>query len=209
MRRRIPLVSLLVVALCAATAVAEIDEFEIMFDADGEIVGGSGTGYDDGTGVGGWYYYPLTRWWNQWFYNGPKDFTRWKEVEVWITIDPAGPGAEVGIVYNWATCEWPPDVPPPLPDPGWTLEEEQRLIGRLVDEPIFVGEVPENMSIAEYRSFRDIIPFNPEWISIDVRGRDVLVTGRIEHHCVPEPACTILLLAGGAMLTAGRRRRSG
>lgn len=203
---KIPLMALLLVAFCAAPAVAELDDFSIELDMNREMVYGDGTGYVTPDGDGPWFYYPESDWWNQWFYNGPKDTTRWKEVDVVLVIEPADPFglSYVEIVYNWATCDWPPDLPPPLP--GDVVGQEDLLIGRTETDPIFMGHVDEVITMVDSRSFQDVIPFNPEWISIDVRGYNVLVTGEIDHRCVPEPMTLSLLAVSGLALIRRRRR---
>ena len=55
------------------------------------------------------------------------------------------------------------------------------------------------------------LPFNPEWVSIDIRmidqvsGEGVLINGDIWHECNPEPSTVALLAMGG--LTVLRKRR--
>jgi hypothetical protein len=144
-----------------------------------------GTGYNEGE----WYYYPNTDWWNVWFYDHPVTPERRKAINGIIVIEPflLGIQAEVEIVLNWSTPQWPgyPNMPrPPLPedfigDPGL----ENMMIVR--SEPLFYyqGLLNEPMPIqVDYE-----IPFyNPEWLSIDVRGFNFILVADLQHTCWDE-----------------------
>jgi dockerin type I repeat protein len=143
----------------------------------GITVDGGGSGYDGGQ----WYEYD-SGWWNQWFYNAPFDPERKKEIEVLMTIQPLDYDNWVTIAINWSTDKWPPGDPnPPLPPllPG----PEEDFIGRYT---IFDGPIQNIQTIWE-RIY--ILDYNPEWVSIDVRGYnfEILDTdpGKIWHECLP------------------------
>jgi len=155
-------------ALLAAPASAiEIvgDEYWVIVDTSGGVVDGGGSGFNGGE----WYYYQNTGWWNQWFYNAPFSWDRWKEIDVFMEVLPILPDAYGEITINWSSPEWPsgPMVPPSPPLPPLTPEEEERYIRRL-DPPLYAGPVTEPFII----ELSDIIipDYNPEWVSIDVRG---------------------------------------
>ncbi len=65
-------------ATAPAVGDAITDWFYTEVDMDGHLISapGSGSGYEDGT----WYYYTVTDWWNQWFYDHPPQPDRWKEI---------------------------------------------------------------------------------------------------------------------------------
>jgi hypothetical protein len=51
------------------------------------------------------------------------------------------------------------------------------------------------------------IPYNPEWVSVDVQGMNVMIwNGIIEHQCVPIPAA-VWLLGSGLIGLVGVRRK--
>jgi len=175
-------VLILALGMGLGSAWAEEDYFTVEIDAKGEVVGGSGTGYDNGT----WYYYPNTDWWNQWFFNGPFDPTRSKIVQVDLTfriLDPvAAVASSATVALNWTTGDWPSDmdVPaPPLPrDIRGQSHEEQ-----LIERHILVPQRQITQSIFIDTSY-EIERFCPAWVSIDVRGQNVSIEGRIVHECI-------------------------
>ncbi len=130
--------------------------------------------YDDGHSLNGWYYYPQTDWWNIWFYDHPFDDTRIKEIYTSFNLWKYFPGmpSYVEVAVNWATDLWPPDSPPPLPP------DDEPYIGR---EILLVGQDMEGF----FEFFYEILDYNPEWVSIDVRGYNfVIENGYIEHACL-------------------------
>ncbi|MBN1256815.1 MAG: PEP-CTERM sorting domain-containing protein [Planctomycetes bacterium] len=184
-----------------ASAQEFYDTFYIQLGPDGEIVQGGGTGYPDGTGA--WYTYP-SEWINQWFYNGPFDPLRWKKIWGTIVIDPTAADSTVDIVINWATPLWQSMgiAGPPLPE-LIPVGEEDLMIGRMEIPGFGPGSDPFDNPINFYEEIRE---FNPEWISIDVMGTDVVISGEIWHECVPEPATLSLLALGGLAVLARRRK---
>ncbi|HSW46612.1 MAG TPA: PEP-CTERM sorting domain-containing protein [Phycisphaerae bacterium] len=142
--------------------------------------------------------------WNQWYYDGVYDPSRWKIIDLsfrYKRINPNIPGYAI-IVVNWSTPQWGPSPgQPPLADfgPGGEV-----YIGRAGIETFLIeDDATGHYSISDYKL---PIPYNPEWVSIDVRGYNFsLIDGVLVHECVPEPA-TVLLLAAGAFLAARRRR---
>ncbi len=156
-----------------------INGYLIAIDPLGVFLNGFG---EDAYGEG-WYYYPNTGWWNVWFYDHPFDPTRMKEFFAWANILPVIPGTPsmIEIAINWSTPEWPPGLPPPVPplDPV----EEQMSIGRETFY-FFEGILEPGGPPAE---FDFVIPnYNPEWVSMDVRGSNFVIDGVIEHTCLPQ-----------------------
>jgi len=87
--------------------------------------------------------------------------------------DPQSP-SYVEVAVNWATDLWPSDSPPPLPP------DDYPYIGR---EIIFIGEEP--FVEGQFDFFYEILEYNPEWVSIDVRGYNFIIeNGWIEHTCL-------------------------
>jgi hypothetical protein len=129
----------------------------------------------------GWYYYPQSEWWNIWFYDHPFTYDRYKEV--WIEfdaflVDPAQP-AWLEFALNYSTDWWsltgnPPTEPrvPPLPGD----DEELGIIRSVALQDVwFDGHYSFGKTIPEY---------NPEWVSIDVRGYNFYIPdGWIIHEC--------------------------
>ena len=151
------------------------DDFWVEVDYEGNAQGG-GSGYNDGE----WYYYPNTDWWNIWFYDHPYDPDREKGINISFTISGSG-NAE--IVFNWSTGDWSVQgVPgrPPLPEDVIDPVLEELYIVR--SEPIFIGPVTGSTVVNQYF---EIPEYNPEWISIDIRGMNFDITnGIIEHVCL-------------------------
>ncbi|MEE9554063.1 MAG: IPTL-CTERM sorting domain-containing protein [candidate division Zixibacteria bacterium] len=152
-----------------------INDFAVAFDPDGLFITGWGT---DSFGQG-WYEYPNFGWWNIWFYDHPFDYERMKQIVVFGIVFPTQPGLPmyVEIAVNWSTDQWPPGTPePPLPPLDPT--EEEAVIGRQI---IWAGDVE-----GPIEGFFEILEYNPEWVSIDVRGYNfTLAEGQINHTCMP------------------------
>ena len=174
----------LFVGLGSATAVE--DYFTVEIDDNGEVIGGGGTGYDKGT----WYYYPNTDWWNQWFFNGyDPDGMKTVKLDFVIRVrdSQSGTGSVATVALNWSSDQWPVDMDgPPLPQDVWSLSREERYIERQV-----VLSEMEIRSSLSFNTTREITDYCPQWVSIDFRGVNVSIEGRIIHECStgepPEP----------------------
>jgi hypothetical protein len=189
------LLVLLAVALpCARAQVGDHENpdmypgawFRLLLGSNGKFVEGGGHGYNNGT----WYNYPQTGWYRQWYYNEPYSTDRegYLKYEVYIkAIDPTRlTYAEVN--FNWTTPEWSKLGlnRPPLPGDAATADKEAKYMASrrvyLVDG-WYIGTVEPIYShiIKEY---------NPEWISIDVRGSNAYLFRGAMHECRAKPgAC--------------------
>ena len=160
----------------SASAQPRLDTFFITVGA-GNVIEGGGSGFNNGE----WYVYPST-WINQWFYDHPFDPNRGKIIHIdfdWIALDPTCP-TTITVAVNWSTPAWSAlgygSTLPPLPG---------------VDEEMFIGRstvLYECGTFPQMRHFSKdftIWPYNPEWVSIDVRGCNFVITsGSIFHDCV-------------------------
>ncbi len=179
--------SIWMLGIGAPAAWAVDDTFTVDLDPTGQVVAGQGTGYERGS----WYYYPYSDWWTQWFYNGPHNSKGKKVITVDLDIAvldmASSAGSYIEVSLNWTTPNWPSDSEvPPLPRDIRSLNHETQLIQRRtlvaqmdVRDSTFVSV---NSEIDEYC---------PGWVSIDIRGQNITVEGRITHECVsdgePEP----------------------
>jgi hypothetical protein len=158
-----------------ADADTVINDFYVIVDASGHVIDGYGSDpYGDG-----WYFYEWYGWWNIWFYDHPFDPARFKTIRIWFDLDifePTEPGY-LELAVNWSTDLWSVENPgidrPPLPG-----ECEDCYIGRqtLYEDMVF--------GPGHYQVEAVIPDYNPEWVSIDVRGYNFIIPGGIiEHVC--------------------------
>jgi hypothetical protein len=199
-------VGLVLTFLIGQTAAAT-DTFDVTVHEWG--VYGGGTGYQ----YGQWFEYPQDTdmsWWNQWFYDDPLVQPGGKRVHLQFSYEPLDPAFDgfLEVTINWSTPEWSPNPDaPPLPEAPSNPED---FIERLID---YAGQYPMEpwtfIGAGEFDSGQFYLPidYNPEWVSIDVRGDNMLITrGTLEHVCVPIPT-GVWLLGSGLLGLVGIRRR--
>ncbi len=171
--------------------------YRISLDPDGNFISGDGHGYNDGA----WYYYPRTGWYRQWFYNAPYDPDRkgYLNYEVYVKAVDPNKLTYVEINFNWARPEWSQlgYSRPPLPADAATADQEAKYMSsrRLyVIDNWYIGTVEPVFShiIEEY---------NPEWISIDVRGRNAYLFRGAMHECQAKEGACCNPLTGECSLT--------
>ncbi len=157
-------------------ALAVEDQFTLDLGSSGELLRGTGTGFGQGT----WYEYPRTGQLVQWFYNGNMDPDGKKVVEVDLTVrllDPQA-GGTVEVSLNWTKETWPNGQGiPPLPDdknPGAELQ--------YISQTLLFPQTDVRTSKFMNTSF-EIQEFCPEWVSIDIRGQNVSIEGKVRHEC--------------------------
>lgn len=132
---------------------------------------------DEDAFEGTWWYYENTEWWNVWWFDHPFDPTHMKNL--WMTgyvVPFEGPGW-IEIAFNWSTPFWPPGMPPPIP-PLSPPEEEEYIWRETIYEGPVDGEIP-------IEAFFEILEYNPEWVSIDVRGYNFVFEAELGHQCLP------------------------
>ena len=187
------LMLLTIFILTSISARAAEDTFYVTVGDNNNVESGGGTGYN-----GTWYFYPNTNWLNQWFYNGPYNPNKKKVIDLSMTIK-LRPGAQRGFVqiaYNWSTPEWSnkgqdhPPLPEDVPDESTENEYIRRnkfFKGTLRNYIFFRGGSATSSGIINIKNHYEITDYNPEWISIDIKGYNFVITdGCIKHECVPK-----------------------
>ncbi|MBN1508582.1 MAG: LamG domain-containing protein [Sedimentisphaerales bacterium] len=174
------MVIVVALALCVGlgTAGAVEDQFSADLGYSGEIVRGSGTGYNHGS----WYYYPNSDWLAQWFYNDRPNADLKKVITVDLTVDVLNQAANgtLEVAVNWTSLDWPgTQGEPPLPARVTSPTDETRYILR--QTIIQRTDVRGAQSVSVNFEIED---FCPQWVSIDIRGQNVSIEGRIQHECV-------------------------
>jgi len=176
--------AILLLSVAVTSALAVEDQFSVDIDAKGDVVAGDGTGFSHGT----WFYYPNKDWWNQWFYNGDYDESGRKVVELDLTFRVLNPTAAapsvVTVALNWTTGSWPSDRDepvPPLPQDIKSASQEDQLIVRRIVVP--QRQVTQSIFI---NTSYEIPDYCPAWVSVDIRGQNVSVEGRIRHDCIDD-----------------------
>jgi len=151
------------------------DNFYVTVGA-GNVLSGGGTGF----GGGEWYVYP-SMWINEWFYDHPFDASRGKIIHIefdWVALDPACT-TNLEVAINWSTPEWSMlgygTTQPPLPG---VAEDLYILRHSMMNFCGIAGQV-------QHFAYDYIIwAYNPEWVSIDVRGCNFVITnGMLLHEC--------------------------
>ena len=178
---------LIALILSASAALAQIEDpsiypgvwYRIAFDENGNRIQGDGDGYD-----GDWYYYPTADRHRMWFYNDPYDPDRKGYLNYEAYLKPLDPSqtSYAQIHFNWTTPEWS-DLGhgrPPLPGDVPTMTEESEYMSGYHMHT--VDNLRNFESIEPVRS-HTIYSYNPEWISIDIVGRNVAVYRGAWHEC--------------------------
>jgi hypothetical protein len=151
----------------------------------GVVIAGSSNGYTDSNTAYGWYYYPASQWWNIWLDNGRYDPHRKKDIVIllWVKKRNAGNPASATFLAGGATVEWmaTPDgrIRPPLPGDTPSLELEDRYINRTADPCVFVPTATWQLVYIHI-----VLPWNPRWVFLDIRGYNYdIMGGIIIHRC--------------------------
>ncbi len=188
-----------------------------------EVIAGGGSGFDNGA----WFPYsadpssgavqqdpwgnvnPVPGWRNQWFYDGRYRPERYKVVDLSFSYALADPTRRGGtdIIINWSTPEWS------IVGSANSPPTSNQYIGRatISRETWLEANDTRILPFNGRYDLRDLgVPFNPEWVSIDVVGYNVRLSspslpGSINHYCIPEPTSIALAFLGAALLLAAKR----
>ncbi len=159
--------------------------YRIILDSKGDYVSGDGDGYG-----GGWYYYPDTGWYRQWFYNQAYDANRRGALryEIYIKARDPNESTYVTVYADWTTPEWSQldRGGPPLPDDAPTAGDEYTYMG---GEELYVVDGWRIGTVEPIRIVT-VEDYNPEWVAISIRGRNAYVYRGVMRECVgKEGAC--------------------
>jgi hypothetical protein len=171
------LIGFIAVVVSPSHAVSLVDNFDIKVGTDNAFLDGEGTGYyDDGR----WFYYPISNWWTQWFYNAPYDPSSKTVIDISFDVTYTNPSYPpvVKVAYNWTTPEWSMlgKDHPPLPDDVPDSVTEDEYIQRWAFANISIPPYPDPTHVEEHFE----INYNAEWVSVEVVGSNAsIVNGTI------------------------------
>lgn len=169
-----------------------------------------------------WYRYPQAGttqplpWWNEWFWNDPyiRPGGKWIDVSFNYKLLNPNLAGDVFVTINWTNGQWVGrDAPPTWSDPP--AYDPELYIERLTDPEYNLNldnwriRLPAGSLPGSWSSGRYWLPidYNPEWVSVDVRGDGNvgIWSGVILHECVPEPTTLALLAIGSLAAIRGKK----
>lgn len=187
-------VSLVLLMICASSALAVRNDYSIEFDLNDEAFLPSGaqyknTGYGAGA-VGPWYYYPHSGEYIQWFYNDPFDPARMSNIELWVYIESVQHEQfyYVDIKFGWTKPSWNLDHPND-PRPPINLNSSAQQSQYLHTEVIKSMDKSKNWILAEGgtiepRASFTVRDYNPQWLFVSVKGSNARIHRFVTHDCV-------------------------
>jgi hypothetical protein len=166
----------------------KIDHFWIAIETTINSSLSGGTPVDDPGETGQWALYTQpgrvgVPWYNIWFYNAPLTMTHMKKIRMgfWVMpLVPQNPG-QLYYVVNWSTPAWDPVVPGyPTPD------DEEFILRSESNGPIPIPPMIPPPGIWQEMYF-EIPDYNPEWVSVDIFGLNILISMDIQAPPATSP----------------------
>lgn len=135
------------------------------------------TGWSGPPFGGPWFQYP-NGWWNEWW---PNNFAT-LPMQIEIHVDAfMWSGGSVEIAANWSAITWNNPLRPPMPF------EDHEVVRHSFGTFATCGSYVLTVTV----------PYCPLWVSVDVRGTQSNVQGRIEYGCSSPPPTGACCLPGG------------
>ena len=163
--------------------------YRIVFDNEGETISGDGQGQ-------GWYYYPAGDCYRMWYHNGAYDPDRKGRLEYHVYIEAVDPAETVyaSVRFLWTTAEWSRagHTSPPYPEDVPTLDDEFAAMsgtGLVTVDNYRLG--PEGLGSREAQTTHTIEEFNPEWVGVEIQGRNAYIFRYARHWCEAQEYTTI------------------
>jgi len=158
--------------------------YRIDLDAQGDKTSGSGDGL-------GWYYYPASGVYRMWFHNGAFDTSRKGQLEYHVYVEALDPDRTTyaQVRFVWTTAEWSQSghSSPPYPDDVLTLDDEYNAMSTETLLSIDWEKIGSNERIAPCT----IDEYNPEWVGIEIEGRNAHACRGAFHECLPKAATSL------------------
>ncbi len=151
--------------------------YKIVFDENGDTIVSSGDG-------DGWHYYSTSDTYRMWFYNAPYDPNRkgYLNYEVYIKAVDANETTYASVHFCWSTPEWSAlntGGPPTSSD-----------VPTINDEFLYISSehlhTVDNLKIGTVEPVRShtIRGYNPEWVGIEITGRNAYIYRGAWHECL-------------------------
>ena len=152
--------------------------YRIVFDSGGKFVEGQGWGYGSG-----WYYYPNTGVYRQWYYRGPYHAQRSACMTISAGIEPvdASQPGWADVRFVWATPAWSTRglERPPLPEDVPTAAEESQYVGSA-----FMYSVSRSMfGSTEPIKSCPISGYSPDWVGVEIIGGNIKAMRWVAPQC--------------------------
>ncbi len=152
--------------------------YRIEFDKESNKISGTGDGQ-------GWYYYPESNVYRMWWRNGNYDPTREGYIDYLVYSEAIDPNWSTYLAVRavWTTAEWSLSGhdSPPLPEDGLTVDDESAAMSTFT--VLTVDNYVLGIGSAEAEKYHTIREYNPEWVGIEIQGRNVHVCRWAKHEC--------------------------
>jgi hypothetical protein len=155
--------------------------YRINFDSAGTMTEGTGDGQ-------GWYYYPTSGVYRMWWHNGAYDVNRKGRLEYRVYSEAINPDAltYARIRYVWTTAEWSQSGHTGLPYPSDlpTVADEAQAVS--TEGLMTIDNWSLGVGSSEAEKVCVIRDYNPEWVGIEIEGRNLHVCRFASHECLPK-----------------------